>query len=56
MEQAIFDLAAPDLMAPRLSVVAPCYNRVEVRAALHQDTFDCADPDFVWVSGSRMER
>lgn len=56
MEQAIFELAAPDLTAPPLSVVALCYNKVEVRAALHQDTFDRADPDFVWVSGSRMER
>jgi len=53
MEQAILDLAAP---APRLSVAAPGYNRAEVRAALHQGTFDRAD--FVWVTlpGLRMER
>jgi hypothetical protein len=58
MDQAISDLAAPDLMAPCLSVVAPCYNKAEVRPALHQVIFNRADPDFVWVAlpGVRMER
>jgi hypothetical protein len=47
MDQAMSDLAAPDLMAPCLSVVAPCYDKAEVRAALHQGTFNRTGPDFV---------
>lgn len=52
------DLTAPDLMAPCLSVVAPCYNKAEVRAALHQGIFNRADRDFVRVAlpGVRIER
>jgi hypothetical protein len=52
------DLAALDLMAPCLSVVASCYNKAEVRAALHQRTFNRAGLDFVWATLPcvRMER
>ena len=52
------DLTAPGPVAPCLSLVSPCYNRAEVRAALHQVTFNRADLDFVWVAlpGMRMER
>jgi hypothetical protein len=58
MDQAMSDLAAPDQMAPCLSVVAPCYNKPEVRAVLHQGTFNRAGPNFAWVAlpGVRMER
>lgn len=56
MDQA--DLAASDLMAPCLSVVASCYDKAEVCAALHQGTFRRAGPDFMWVAlpGMRVER
>ena len=58
MDQTMSDLAAPDPMAPCLSVVASCDNNAEVRAALHQGTFKCAIPDFEWVTlpGERMKR
>jgi hypothetical protein len=58
MGQAMSGLMAPDLMAPCLSGLSPCYNKAEVRAALHQGTFNRADPDFVWTAlpGVRMER
>jgi hypothetical protein len=57
MHQAMSNLAAPDLMAPCLSVVAPD-NKAEVRAVLPQGTFNRAPADFVWVGlpGARMER
>ena len=56
--QAMADLAALDLMAPCLSMLAPSHNKADVRAALHQGTFNHAGPDFVWVAlpGVRMER
>jgi hypothetical protein len=56
--QAVADLAALDLMAPCLSVVAPSHNEAELRAALHQGTFNHAGSDLVWVAlpGVRMER
>jgi hypothetical protein len=52
------ELTATDLMAPCLSVVSRCYNKAEVRAALHQGRFSRADPDFVRVAlpGVRMQR
>jgi hypothetical protein len=58
MDQTMSDLAAPDLMAPCLSVMAPCYDKAEVRAALDRGIFNRADPDFVWMAlpGVRMER
>jgi urease alpha subunit len=57
MEQAMSDLAAPDLMAACLSVMAP-YDKAEVRAALHRDSLNRADPDFAWVAllGVRTQR
>ena len=58
MDQAMSDLAAPDQTAPCLSVAAPCCSKPEGRATLHQDTFNSAGLDFVWVAlpGGRMER
>ena len=58
MDQAMSDLAAPDQTAPCLSAAAPCYNKPEGRATLHQDTFNSAGVDFVWVAlpGVRMKR
>jgi len=55
MHAAMSDLAAPDAMAPCLSVVAPD-NKAEVRAAL--GTFNPAGRDFVWAAlpGARTER
>jgi hypothetical protein len=57
MEQAMSDLAAPDLMASCLSVVAPD-NKAEVGAALRKDSPNRAAPDFVWVAllGVRTQR
>jgi hypothetical protein len=48
-------------MAPcssAMSVMAPRYNKADVRAALHQDSFNRAGPDFVLLvlPGVRMER
>jgi hypothetical protein len=48
-------------MAPcssAMSVMAALYNKADVRAALHQDSFNRAGPDFVLlvVPGVRMER
>jgi hypothetical protein len=58
MEQAVSGLAATDLMAPCLAVVAPCCNKAEVSPALNQGTFNRADAEFVWgaLHGLRMER
>ena len=36
MDRAMSDLAAPGLMAPSFSVVAPSYNEAEALAALHE--------------------
>jgi polyisoprenyl-phosphate glycosyltransferase len=38
MYQAMSDLAAPDLMPPSLSVVAPCYNEAEVLPEFYRRT------------------
>jgi glycosyltransferase involved in cell wall biosynthesis len=38
MDQAMSDLASPDLMPPSLSVVAPCYNEAEVLPEFYRRT------------------
>jgi len=53
MEQAMSDLAAPDLMAACLSVMAP-YDQAEVRAALHKDSLN-RDP-LTAISKSEPQR
>jgi hypothetical protein len=58
MSDFMSDLEAPDLVAPRLSAVTPCYDKAEVCAALRQSIVNRAVPDFVWVAlpGVQMER